>query len=265
MSEFMESHHASRLIGTPVGYAGSDQPGQLVEAVRRQPYSVVLFDEIEKAHPKVFDLLLQILDDGVLTDAHGRSVSFRDTIIILTSNAGAEQLSSGSMAFTPPQKNAQVRQQEDMERIRQRVLPALKGMFRPELLNRFDDIIVFHSLTREHLNQIVDMMIQQTQSRLNERFTALPVTLTVTPQARNFLVQHGYDASYGARQLRRTVQSLLNDLLAEAILRGAIEEGDQVTVDSDSENGTLVIEQESAVAALAMVEASSVVAKIHAA
>ena len=265
MSEFMESHHVSRLIGTPVGYAGSDQPGQLVEAVRRQPYSVVLFDEIEKAHPKVFDLLLQILDDGVLTDAHGQSVSFKDTIIILTSNAGAEQLSTGSMAFTPRQKNAQARQQEDMERIRQRVMPALKGMFRPELLNRFDDIIVFHSLTREHLNQIVDMMVHQTQCRLDERFTALPVTLTVTQQARNFLVQHGYDAAYGARQLRRTVQSLLDDLLAEAILRGEIEEGDQVTVDSDSENGTLVIERESAVAALAAAKTSAVVAKTHAA
>ncbi|GHO43122.1 ATP-dependent Clp protease ATP-binding subunit ClpC [Ktedonospora formicarum] len=251
MSEFMESHHVSRLIGTPAGYAGYEQAGQLVESVRRRPYSVVLFDEIEKAHPKIFDLLLQILEDGTLTDARGQTVSFKDTIIVLTSNAGVEQLTTGSMSFLPRQKNAEVLQHQEIERIRQRVLPALKNLLRPELLNRFDDIIIFHSLTKEHLRQIVDMFIQQTKERLDSRFNTLPVKLEVTSQARELLVQVGYDASYGARQIRRTIQTLLDDMLAEAILRGDIVEGDEVLIDADPETRSLVHVKAAAMPALA--------------
>ncbi len=227
MSEFMESHHASRLVGAPPGYVGYDQAGQLTEAVRRRPYSVVLFDEIEKAHPKVFDLLLQILDDGCLTDSHGQTVDFKQTIIIITSNAGTTHFNHGAMAFTSRRHDEQGSQSETDGYMHEQVLQALKDIFKPELLNRVDELVVFHTLEQEQLRQIVDLMIKQTEQRMAEQ----GIELQVTPAARHLLVERGYDPVYGARPLRRAVQHLLEDLLAEAILQGAFAPGDIVVVD----------------------------------
>jgi ATP-dependent Clp protease ATP-binding subunit ClpC len=224
MSEFMESHTVSRLTGSPPGYVGYDQAGQLTEAVRRRPYSVVLFDEAEKAHPRVFDLLLQILEDGCLTDARGQTVDFRHAIIILTSNIGTVHDQPGSMIFAPPSSQPDAASQE---RTRQQAMHGLREVFRPELLDRVDEVLVFHALGRTHLRQIVDLMVEQTQQRL----VAQSIDLQVTDNARMYLVTRGYDAQYGARPLRRTVQHLLEDQLAEAILRGSCGKGDQVVVD----------------------------------
>src|SRR5207302_376866 len=176
MSEFMESHQVSRLIGAPPGYIGHDQAGQLTEAVHRRPYSIVLFDEIEKAHPKIFDLLLQILDDGCLTDSHGQVVDFKHTFVILTSNVGTAQLEHSEMAFTSKRRSAQESQRTTHERIRSQVLPALKDLFKPELLNRIDEIVVFHTLEHEHLREIVDLMVAQTQMRMKVQAIDLQVT-----------------------------------------------------------------------------------------
>ncbi|GAC1350966.1 MAG: ATP-dependent Clp protease ATP-binding subunit [Ktedonobacteraceae bacterium] len=228
MSEFMESHHVARLVGAPPGYVGYEQPGQLTEAVFRRPYSVVLFDEIEKAHPQIFDLLLQILDDGCLTDARGQSVDFKHTIIIITSNVGTAQLAHREMAFTSKKGSGQQRQARAQERIRSQVMPALKDLFKPELLNRIDEIVPFHPLEQEHLRQIVDLMVGQTQKRMQEQ----EITLQVTDTARCLLVKHGYDPFYGARPLRRTIQSMLEDMLAESILSGLISPGETVVVDA---------------------------------
>lgn len=231
MSEFMENHTASRLTGSPPGYVGYEESGQLTEAVHRRPYSIVLFDEIEKAHPKVFDLLLQILDDGRLTDAQGRVVDFKNTIIIITSNAGTAHQQPGSMAFTSGRVTAQQRQLIQHEQMRAQVSVALKDLFRPELLNRIDEIVLFHSLEHEHLHEIVNLMVAGTR----ERLSAQSIDLQVTEEARALLVEHGYDPTYGARPLRRTVQRLLDDLLAEAILRGELASGDPVAVDRNGE------------------------------
>lgn len=231
MSEFMESHSVTRLIGAPPGYIGYDQAGQLTEAVHRRPYSIVLFDEIEKAHPKVFDLLLQILDDGRLTDSHGQSVDFKHTIIIITSNAGTAQLEQHDMAFTSKKRDMQALQTMAFERIRSQVMLALKDLFRPELLNRVDEIVTFHPLEQAHLRQIADLMVAQTQKRIAQQ----GIDLQVTDPARVLLVKHGYDPIYGARLLRRTVQRMLEDMLAESILRGTFTSGDTVTVDADED------------------------------
>ncbi len=226
MSEFMESHHAARLTGAPPGYVGYDQAGQLTEAIRRRPYSIVLFDEVEKAHPKVFDLLLQILEDGRLTDAQGQAVDFKHTIIILTSNVGTIEWSRGGMLFTT-QRSEQERQLHTYERMRALMPLALKAVFRPELLNRIDETIVFHPLELVHLREIVDLLVAQTQKRL----AAQHIELQVSDAARALFVARGYDAEYGARPLRRTVQSLLEDMLAEALLQGTCAAGDVVLVD----------------------------------
>jgi ATP-dependent Clp protease ATP-binding subunit ClpC len=227
MSEFMESHHVTRLIGAPPGYIGHDQPGQLTEAVRRRPYSVILFDEVEKAHPKIFDLLLQILEDGCLTDSHGVTVDFKHCIIILTSNIGTSQLTRTAMTFTMPGHDLLA----TPEMMRREILPALKDVFRPEFLNRIDETIVFHSLQPEHLREIIDLLIAQIQKRL----ALQSVVLHVTDAARTLCVAQGYNSEYGARFLRRTVQSLLEDMLAEALLQGKIGAGTIVTVDSVEE------------------------------
>lgn len=224
MSEFMEQHTVSRLLGTPPGYVGYDQAGQLIEAVQRRPYSIVLFDEIEKAHPAIFDLLLQILEDGCLTDAQGHTASFRHTIIILTSNAGTTRLRPGQMTFAPVRRSDQ--QADAYASLRAQVLPAVSEVFRPELLNRFDEIIVFHPLSKAHLREVVDLMVARTQQRVAEQ----SITLHVGEDARWLLVERGYDPVYGARPLRRAIESLLDDLLAEALLRGDIKAGEAVTV-----------------------------------
>ena len=232
MSEFMESHSVTRLIGAPPGYIGYDQGGQLTEAVHRHPYSVVLFDEIEKAHPKVFDLLLQILDDGRLTDSRAQSVDFKHTIIIITSNVGTAQIVTQEMAFTPKKRSTQEVQARAFDTIRAQVMLALKDLFRPELLNRVDEIVTFHPLEQIHLREIVDLMVAQTQQRIEQQ----GIDLQVTDAARAVLVKCGYDPVYGARPLRRTVQRMLEDMLAESILRGTFAAGDTVTVDADENN-----------------------------
>ncbi|HZU67025.1 MAG TPA: ATP-dependent Clp protease ATP-binding subunit [Ktedonobacteraceae bacterium] len=235
MSEFMESHNLSRLIGAPPGYIGYDSAGQLTEAVRHRPYSIVLFDEIEKAHPRVFDLLLQILDDGCLTDARGQLVNFKHTIIIITSNVGTAHSQQSEMTFTGGKQNKQARQGNTIKRLRSHVMLALKDVFKPELLNRIDEIILFHPLEPEHLRVIADLMIAKTQQRMTER----SIDLQVTDSARSLLVERGYDPVYGARPLRRTIQNMLDDILAESILREEFTNGDTVIV--DAQDGKLVV------------------------
>ncbi len=227
MSEFMEAHNSARLVGAPPGYIGYDQAGQLTEAVKRRPYSVVLFDEVEKAHPKVFDLLLQVLEEGRLADAKGREVSFRHTLVIMTSNVGAEELArSGHLGF---QGSSQAEQEDQIEydRMREIVLSRIHEMFRPEFLNRVDDIVVFHSLARAQVRAILELMLAQVQARLGEQL----VELHISPEAKSFLADAGYDREFGARPLRRVVQNLLEDRLAEGVLRGLIKPGDSLAVE----------------------------------
>jgi ATP-dependent Clp protease ATP-binding subunit ClpC len=239
MSEFMESHSVSSLVGAPAGYVGYEDAGQLTEAVRRRPYSVVLFDEIEKAHAKVYDLLLQVLEDGRLTDARGREVDFRNTIIIITSNVGASQLTQGVMAFTPRQQSSQERQASKYQHLSEQIIPAVKALFRPELLNRIDETVVFHALEQEHLQEIADLMIAQTQQRLAEK----RIDLHVSGAARLVLVKKGYDAEYGARPLRRTIQTLLEDMLAEALLQGLLVPGCQTCVDAEDDRLVMIVRE----------------------
>jgi len=212
MSEYMEKHTVSRLIGAPPGYVGYEEGGQLTEAVRRRPYCVVLFDEIEKAHPEVFNTLLQILDDGRLTDGHGRTVDFRNTIIIMTSNIGSQYIAE---AISEAQ-------------MRERVMEALRHHFRPEFLNRVDDIIIFHRLTLEQLHQIVDLQVARLQKLLAEHH----LSLELTPKAKDFLAEAGYDPAYGARPLRRAIQRHIQNRLAPLILAGEFKEGDVIVVDA---------------------------------
>ncbi|HKD75633.1 MAG TPA: AAA family ATPase, partial [Ktedonobacterales bacterium] len=223
-------HYAARLVGSPPGYVGYDQAGQLTEAVRRRPYSVVLFDEIEKAHPRVFQLLLQIMEDGQIADAKGRTVDFRNTIIILTSNVGAQQINGrGAMGFSSEPDGGQE------QRFKTQVESALREIFQPELINRLDDIIIFHPLDLTHVRQIADVMLQ----RVTERMLQQHVALTVTDAARDYIVGRGFDREYGARPLRRAIQTMLEDLLADGILRGQFCLGDHVIVDAD-ESGLII-------------------------
>jgi ATP-dependent Clp protease ATP-binding subunit ClpB len=216
MSEYMEKHSVARLIGAPPGYIGHEEGGQLTEAVRRRPYSVILFDEIEKAHPDVFGVLLQLLDDGRLTDSQGRTVDFRNAIIIMTSNLGSD-------AFAIPDSTSKEREVH--------VQQALRGHFRPEFLNRIDDVVVFHSLGRENIREIVDVQLKQLAKRLTER----RLTLSLTDAARDLLAEQGYDPVYGARPLKRAIQRLVLDPLAIEILEGRVPEGSTVQVEADGE------------------------------
>src|SRR6202453_4087738 len=221
MSEYMDAHNVSRLVGAPPGYVGYEEGGQLSEKVRRRPYSVVLFDEIEKAHPDIWNLLLQILEDGVVTDSLGRKVDFRNTIIIMTSNVGADVVRKNmSMGFGVKTTEASYDQMKD------KMLGEAKRVFKPEFLNRLDDIIVFHSLTREDLTKIVDIEVAKVHTRLKPR----EITFRLTPEATAFLIEKGYDPAYGARPLRRAVERYLEDPMAEEILRGTIKNGDFVVV-----------------------------------
>jgi ATP-dependent Clp protease ATP-binding subunit ClpC len=226
MSEYMERHNASRMIGSPPGYVGYEEGGQLTEQVRRKPYSVVLFDEIEKAHPDVMNMLLQILEEGKLTDNVGRVVNFRNTIILLTSNVGAETIrKQSSLGFSP------ISDESSYERMRDKIMEEAKRQFRPEFLNRLDDIIVFRSLTKPDLIQILDLEINKVMERLKGK----KLVLTLDEKAKDFLVEKGYDPTYGARPMRRSVERFLEDPLAEEILKGSLHEGDpvQVTVDEN--------------------------------
>jgi len=222
MSEYGEKHSVSRLVGAPPGYVGYEQGGQLTEAVRRRPYSVVLLDEVEKAHPEVFDVLLQVLDDGRLTDGQGRTVDFKNVILILTSNIGSPILIDP--VLTSDQK-------------REQVMNLVRASFRPEFLNRLDDIVMFHALSEDDLAQIVELSVDQLQKRLHER----RLTLAVTPDARAWLARRGYDPAFGARPLRRLIQSEIQDRLAMALLSGNVHDGDVVRVDVAADDTQLVL------------------------
>jgi ATP-dependent Clp protease ATP-binding subunit ClpB len=222
MSEYMEKHTVARLVGAPPGYVGYDEGGQLTEAVRRRPYSVVLFDEIEKAHQDVFNILLQILDDGRLTDGQGRTVDFKNTVIIMTSNLGTAVLQDPNLP------------ESEQERL---VMDAVRAHFRPEFLNRVDEIIIFKPLTREQIKSIVDIQLERLRKRLAER----RITLSMTPAAMELIAREGYDPTYGARPLKRVIQRRLQDPLALQILEGKFRDGDALEV--DVENGELTVKK----------------------
>ena len=229
MSEYMEKHSVSRLIGAPPGYVGYDEGGQLTEAVRRKPYSVILFDEIEKAHPDVFNILLQLLDDGRLTDNQGRTVDFKNTIIIMTSNIGSAYLTDNI--------------HEDGtidEKVKQQVEDELKKNFRPEFINRVDDIVVFSPLTLSQIGGIIDLQLKSLRHRLGEK----NITLALTDEAKDFIAKESYDPIYGARPVKRYLQKNLETMIATRIIRGEIKEGDHVTVGvtGEGDNATLTFE-----------------------
>ena len=230
MSEYMEKHSVSKLIGAPPGYIGYDEAGQLTEKIRRKPYSVVLFDEIEKAHSDVFNMLLQILEDGRLTDAKGRVVSFKNTIIIMTSNVGTSELSKmKSVGFAAGGDSG-------YENMKDKIMDALKKQFRPEFINRVDEIIVFHNLSKEHTAKIVNIMIE----KLNAKLTDKKIRLKLTEKAMQHIIDSGYDPEYGARPLRRFVQREIEDKLSESLLLGEVKEGDKITVDKGERGLTFV-------------------------
>jgi len=222
MSEYGEKHSVSRLVGAPPGYVGYEAGGQLTEAVRRRPYSVVLLDEVEKAHPEVFDVLLQVMDDGRLTDGQGRTVDFTNVILILTSNLGSPILIDPTLSIDAK---------------REQVQALVRQAFKPEFVNRLDDIVIFQALTEDDLAQIVELSVDALHKRLRER----RLTLAVTPDARSWLAERGYDPVYGARPLRRLIQSEVQDRLAMAILAGGVHDGDLVKVDVASDGESLVL------------------------
>jgi ATP-dependent Clp protease ATP-binding subunit ClpB len=225
MSEYMEKHSVSRLIGAPPGYVGYEEGGQLTEQVRRHPYSVVLFDEIEKANPDVFNVLLQILEDGRLTDGKGRTVDFRNTVLVMTSNVGSTAIFELSKT--------------DPERARKEALDALRAAFRPEFINRIDEIVIFNPLGKEQLDHIVDLLLRGVEKLLAER----QIKLELTHAAKELLVHEGYDPTYGARPLRRTIQRMIQDPLAMQILEGKVLPGDQVRVDRDGQKDAMRFER----------------------
>jgi ATP-dependent Clp protease ATP-binding subunit ClpC len=234
MSEFMERHNVSRLVGAPPGYVGFDEGGQLTEAVRRKNYCVILLDEVEKAHPEVFNILLQILEDGHLSDAKGRRVDFRNSIIIMTSNLGAKQLqSNATLGFRAMGDTDAARAETSYEIMKEKVAAELKNNFRPEFLNRIDATVVFRSLTVEEITQIVDLML----NRVREQLRAQQMSLEVTQAAKDHVIKLGYDVAYGARPLRRVIQNMIEDVLAEHLLLGKYEPGTTIVVDRDPEAG----------------------------
>jgi ATP-dependent Clp protease ATP-binding subunit ClpB len=225
MSEYMEKHSVSRLMGAPPGYIGYEEGGQLTEQVRRHPYSVVLFDEIEKAHPDVFNVLLQILEDGRLTDGKGRTVDFRNTVLVMTSNVGSQAIFD--LASKSP------------DRARKEAMDALRAAFRPEFINRIDEIVIFNPLGKEQLARIVNLLLKNVEQLLAER----KISLQLTPAAMDLLLSEGYDPAYGARPLRRTIQRLIQDPLALRILEGTVLPGDHVKVDRDGQKDAMKFER----------------------
>ncbi|NMB25580.1 MAG: ATP-dependent Clp protease ATP-binding subunit [Firmicutes bacterium] len=239
MSEYMERHTVSRLVGAPPGYVGYEEAGQLTEKVRRRPYSVVLFDEVEKAHPEVFNVLLQVLEDGRLTDAKGRTVDFRNTVLIMTSNVGAHQIqrSTGGIGFRLTDDG-----EADYQDMKRMVTEELRKTFRPEFLNRIDETMVFHALNKEHIKEIVDIMLKDLRDQLEER----GLSIAVSDVAKEVLVEKGFDPDFGARPLRRAIQRLMENPLSEEILKGTFAEGDQIFV--GAEDGELVFSKQEEVA-----------------
>jgi ATP-dependent Clp protease ATP-binding subunit ClpC len=223
MSEYMEKHSVSKMIGSPPGYVGYDEGGQLSEKVRRNPYSVILFDEIEKAHPDVFNILLQVLDDGIITDAQGRKVDFKNTIIILTSNLGADRIvDPKTLGFV-----TDTSEEKDFEVMKNGVMEEVKRLFRPEFLNRLDDIIVFRSLNKDEVLRITGLQLDELKRRVKKN---LEVELSFGSRIKNYICDKGYDKKFGARPIRRTIQTSVEDPLAEAILTGKVAGGDTVSV-----------------------------------
>lgn len=229
MSEYMEKDSVSRLIGSAPGLVGFEEGGQLTEKVRRKPYSVVLFDEIEKGHPDIFNILLQILEDGILTDSHGRTVSFKNTVVILTSNIGAKEASAPQRTLGFASEKAV---ENESERLRQSHIQALKGAMKPEIINRIDEIVVFKKLDKASLLKIADLMFASLEKRLESK----DISVTITQSAKDYIVSEGYDAEYGARPLRRTLQRLVEDKLSEKLIRAEISSGDKVKIDFDGNN-----------------------------
>jgi len=232
MSEYMEKHAVSRLIGAPPGYVGYDEGGQLTEAIRRRPYAVVLFDEIEKAHPDVFNILLQVLEDGRLTDGKGRTVDFRNTVLIMTSNVASDLIQEMS------------RDEQGSKQMRDRLMDALRRTFRPEFLNRIDEIVTFRSLSQEDLTKIVDIQLRDLQKRLADR----KITIELTPEAKTTLAERGFDPVFGARPLKRTIQRMVENPLALEILAGKFKDGDHIVVDLARDRETFTFRKETAVA-----------------
>ena len=238
MSEFMEPHNVARLVGAPPGYIGYEEGGQLTEAVRRKSYCAILLDEIEKAHENVFNILLQVFDDGHLTDAKGRRVDFRNSIIVMTSNIGSEVIKRHMTLGFSAHVEGERKEQTEYEKMKDSVLEKVKndGRFRPEFLNRVDAQVVFHALSEEHIRQIVDLMLKQVIVSLEEK----NITLVVSDAAKDLLGKKGYDPDFGARPLRRTIQGLIEDPLSERLLRGDFQPGDTVCVDCAED--TIVME-----------------------
>ncbi len=223
MSEYMEGHSVSKMIGSPPGYIGFDEGGQLSEKVRRNPYSVVLFDEIEKAHPDVFNILLQVLDDGHITDSKGRKVNFKNTILIMTSNAGAQRIvDPKNLGFA-----VQADEKKDYDKMKSGVMEEVKRLFKPEFINRIDEIMVFHPLNKEDMKQIVTLLARNLTGRCKEQ---MDISLTLTSSLKEFLIEEHADLKMGARPLKRAIQTVVEDALAEEILAGRIKPGDQVSV-----------------------------------
>ena len=228
----MERHAVARLVGAPPGYIGYDEGGQLTEAVRRKSYSVILLDEIEKAHPEVFNILLQIFDDGHLTDSKGRKVDFRNTLIVMTSNIGSDLIRQDrSIGFNARTEGAQT-EQEAYNRMKNNVLEEVKVFFRPEFLNRVDGTVVFHALSREHMEDIVDILMQEVAVNLLEK----GISMEVKDVARSWLAEEGYDPTFGARPLRRVIQDTVEDKLSDAILGGELGPADTAVIDVENES-----------------------------
>ena len=227
MSEYMEKHSVSKLIGAPPGYVGYEEGGSLTEAVRRRPYQIILFDEIEKAHPDIFNILLQVLDEGKLTDSQGRSVDFRNTLILLTSNLGAEYL-------------LKLKESEPVEKVKEQVMTEVRSAFRPEFLNRLEAILLFQRLSKQSMRRIVDIQIKELQARLSER----SIIIEISDAAKAWLSEKGYDPSYGARPLRRQIQIHVQNPLAEDLIAGTYTDGDEIFVDiSDVDDGLIFHKQ----------------------
>jgi ATP-dependent Clp protease ATP-binding subunit ClpB len=230
MSEYSEKHSVARLVGAPPGYIGYEEGGQLTESIRRRPYSVVLLDEVEKAHSEVFDILLQVLDDGRLTDGQGRTVDFRNTLLILTSNLGSQYLADQTL---------------DAETKRNAVMGVVRGAFKPEFLNRLDEVVLFDALGTEELAKIVEINL----ARLNKRLADRRIAVEATPAAKEWLALTGFDPVFGARPLRRLIQTTIEDQLARRVLAGEVREGDVVTFDADeSSDGLIILQSQPAIA-----------------
>jgi ATP-dependent Clp protease ATP-binding subunit ClpC len=238
MSEFMERHNVSRLVGSPPGYVGYEEGGQLTEAVRRRPYSVILLDEVEKAHPEAFNMLLQIMEDGNLADAKGRRVDFRNTIILMTSNVGADLLQrNASLGF---RRAGEQKVEDEYEAMKDKVMEELKRRFRPEFLNRLDNVIVFRSLSREEITDIVDIMVTNLKELLDEKELAI----SLSDDAKHVLVEKGYDPNFGARPLRRVIQQMIVDPISEGLLSGNYHAGDLIHVDANEQRDDFAFDSE---------------------